>query len=75
MDNKKKIIVILFFLGVIFTIGAPYLPDFMFTIFRVENLYNYRYVDFRLAEVIPSIHLCGVVLAVWGMVLYLKEKK
>lgn len=73
--QRKLIIIVLFLLGILFTIGAPYFPDFMFSVFRVENLYNYKYVDLRFAEVIPSIHLCGLVFMAWGIVLYLKGKK
>lgn len=72
MSKKLKISIrLLFILGIILILGAPYFPSFLYSIIY---LYDYHFQDFRFVEIIPSIRLCGVVLSAWGIALLLKSK-
>lgn len=58
-------------------LGAPYLPDVFFDIFRfkTQTLYDPMFTSFRYGEVIPSFKLVGTLLVVWGLVLCNRKEK
>lgn len=66
-EKRKRAIVILFVIGVVLIIGAPFMPSVLFTVIR--EFYDYHYVDIRFVQLIPSVRACGIILSVWGMVL------
>ena len=68
---KSKRIVILFTLGIILVLCAPYVPNLVFI--AVSKM-NYHYHDFRFDEIAPSTRTAGLVLSAWGIVLYCKGK-
>ena len=70
MEKKKKIIIALFVLGVVFTLGAPYFPTVVFDVIR---LYDYHFQEIRWADVIPSIRTCGIVFSLLGIAILFKK--
>ncbi len=68
---KSRRVVILFTLGIILVLCAPYVPDFFFT---TVLKYDQRYYSDRFVEIIPSTRIAGLVLSAWGIVLYCKDK-
>lgn len=68
---KSKRIVILFTLGIILVLCAPYVPDLFF---RVVLKFDQRYYSTRFDEILPSVRMAGLVLSAWGIVLYCKDK-
>lgn len=69
----KRIAVILFIIGAVMILGAPYVPSILFEIIR--NIYDYHYFDIRILEIIPSIRICGIIISMWGMIFLLKQQK
>lgn len=70
----KKLSTKLIIFGLIIIFIAPFIPDWFYWIIRKDLfLYDYRYADMRLLEVIPSIRVVGIMLSVWGMVLTKKK--
>ena len=73
--NKKSIILIS--ISIIFIIGSPYIPDVFFEVFRfrTQTLYDPMFIEHRMKEVIPSIRLAGIVVAILGFKLYNRKEK
>lgn len=70
--NTKRNIKILFVLSIILILGAPFFPNIMYSI--IETL-HYNFIDYRRVEIISCMRTCGVMLSIWGIVLYLKMDK
>lgn len=68
---KSRCVVILFALGIILVLCAPYVPNLISI--AVMKM-NYHYHDFRFDEIAPSTRIAGLVLSAWGIVLYCKDK-
>lgn len=68
---KSRRVVILFTLGIILVLCAPYVPDLVFI--AVSKM-DYHYLDFRYDEIVPSTRIAGLVLSAWGIVVYCKDK-
>jgi hypothetical protein len=61
--------------GLIIILLAPFVPDFLMTLINSEfSIYDYRYLDIRLPQIIPSVRIFGIGLAVWGFILKVKEE-
>lgn len=69
MKKREKHTSILLIIGILLVMGAPYLPDFFFYV-----IWETKFSDFRLSEIIPSIRLGGVLLFIWGMMRSLKKE-
>lgn len=69
--KNQRIIKLLFAIGLILILCAPYVPDF---IFNVVYKYDTLFSDFRFIEIVPSICMAGIILSTWGIALYVKEK-
>lgn len=71
----KKISNILIVVGLMVVVFSPYVPDVFYQVINSDySIYDYRYSDIRLAEVISSFRMAGVILSVWGLILKVKEK-
>lgn len=71
MNRNNRKIKLLFWLGILFVLGAPYFPSFVFSII---NLYDYHFQEIRFEHIISSIRMCGVVLSAWGIALLYKKE-
>ncbi len=72
-DEHKNLIKVLGIVGLLLIFAAPYIPSLFFAL--LSNIYDYRYTDIRMNEIIPSIRMCGIILSVWAMVLFVKLHK
>lgn len=72
--KEKKSSTKFFIAGLIIILLAPFLPDFLMDIINSDySIFSYKYVDIRLPEIIPSVRMFGIGLAVWSFILKLKE--
>lgn len=67
----KRIAIMLFIIGIVMILGAPYIPSALFEVIKV---YDYHYFDIRIPEIIPSIRICGIIISMWGMIFLFKTK-
>lgn len=67
---KKIAIFLLFFFGMILTVGAPYFPS---ALYQVIYSYSQQFYDIRFINLIPSIRAGGIVLSAWGIALLYKK--
>lgn len=74
MMKEKKSSTKFFIAGLIIILLAPFVPDFLMDIINSDySIFSYKYVDIRLPEIIPSVRMFGIGLAVWSFILKLKE--
>lgn len=71
MNKSNRKIKLLFWLGILFVLVAPYFPSFLFFII---NLYDFHFQEIRFQQIISSIRMCGVVLSAWGIALLYKKE-
>ena len=69
--KDKRTILILFLLGLLLVIAAPYLSDF---IFSLQKFFDFSWNELQIMAIIPSIQLGGLILSGWGMILFWKKK-
>ena len=69
--KDKRTILILFLLGLLLAIAAPYLSDF---IFSLQKFFDFSWNELQIMAIIHSIQLGGLILSGWGMVLLWKKK-
>ncbi len=63
-------------IGLAIVLVSPFMPDFLMNIVKSDaSIFDYRYAEMRLTEIIPSVRTGGIVLAVWGFILKWNEKK
>ena len=60
--------------SIILVLGSAYVPDVFFRILSLPLYNEYRYTDIRFLQIIKSIQLCGVLLSVWGIAVFLKKE-
>lgn len=63
MNHNRKI-KLLFILGILLILGAPYFPS---CIFQVIYLYDYHFQEIRFENIISSIRTGGIILSAWGI--------
>lgn len=73
MSYKKRAIVLMV-VSIILVLGSAYVPDVFFRILSLPLYNEYRYTDIRFLQIIKSIQLCGVLLSVWGIAVFLKKE-
>lgn len=73
-DEHKGLIKILGIVGILLILISPFVPNFIFEMI-LGSLYKYRYDELRLQQIIPSIRICGIILSMWAMVLFIKPYK
>lgn len=72
VKSKGDIIIII---GLVVILLAPFAPDFLMEMINDDySVFNYRFSDMRIIEIIPSIRLFGIFLSIWGFILKWKEK-
>ncbi len=74
MNEHKSLITVLSIVGILLVVISPFIPNFVFDAI-LRSLYEYRYHELRLQQIIPSIQICGIILTVWAMVLFAKSHK
>ena len=74
MMKEKKSSTKFFIAGLIIILLSQFLPEFLMDIINSDySIFSYKYVDIRLPEIIPSVRMFGIGLAVWSFILKLKE--
>lgn len=74
MMKEKKSSTKFFVAGVVVILLAPFVPDFLINIIISDySICSYKYLDIRLPEIIPSVRMFGIGLAIWSFILKLKE--
>lgn len=60
---------IIFFVGLTIVFLSPYIPDFMIQMIwgDTEVIYQSRFCGLRYTELIPSIRIVGILLALYGL--------
>ncbi len=60
---------IIFFIGLTIVFLSPYIPDFMIQIIwgDTDVIYASRFCGLRYTELIPSIRIVGILLALYGL--------
>lgn len=65
--------IILFLLGIVLILGAPYTPDAFFNI--VYNKFDYNFQEIRFLEIVPSVRMAGMILSAWGIAVFTAKGK
>lgn len=61
--------------GIVIVVLAPYVPDIFYTIvYHDLSPCNYHWKEWRMAQIIPSVQIAGIILSAWGLVLKRNEK-